>query len=60
MFKKSAVELLLKDGYSILLNFPQGDYKEFINELIDYVKEWNKQVKVHIGNVKLNEKHELT
>lgn len=44
MFRKSALEIIIKKGYSILLNFPEGDYEEYLKNLLEYIKLKNKNV----------------
>ena len=38
IFKRTAMELIFKEGYSILLNFPEADYEEKINLIVDLIK----------------------
>ena len=60
MFKKCALEILFKEGYSVLLSFPEGDYEVVIKDFVEKIKVKNSKVKPFLPNQKINEKYEAT
>jgi hypothetical protein len=60
IFKKSAVEIIFKEGYSVLMSFPEGNFEDNIKLFFDLVKKVNNDVKISMSGIIFNEKNEFT